>query len=518
MPNPLPRKSGQAIIFLMVVMVIGLLVVIWNFDLHRVLSAKIRVRTAADSAALAAARWQGKTLNMVGDLNLIQAALITSAYGEYIDAYNEWLENDGFNSGIPEPEFEDFLNYAEYEEIHGLRKRLAFVGPLAAFAVAQQAAFNNGAVHDPVLAGNLHGIADEIRYKIGRPPYDNAFKDYADLLDLLVDGGVAVSAYSIRLPNHPLTQPEFYGAIAQASMGFWCDFYRRRHLLRTYTGFDSWSKLDTDFKYNYMLDLKLDSFSTGVIQQPDGTEETRMPASALLDADDYLEELYKYMEDTDVIDEYGEPDYLSALYHADVGSVRWHVYDLSWTKRWPRPSFYDDKTDEKSGRFPLRAKVRSQFNYMGAEAGFGILAPVSRGILASSDNTTVDLTYKTKAKAFGYLDTEDGREPPHYFGFVFPAFHEVRFVHSDIGDKVLDVAFLEHVTKHLDAYLKSGPSACRPDCPYCQLLKKWEEMDLKAGLIWLEQAYADPDRNPCKSDAEPSEIWGKAGGGATGGS
>ncbi len=518
MPPPPPRKSGQAIIFLMVVMVIGLLVVIWNFDLHRVVSAKIRVRTAADSAALAAARWQGKTLNMIGDLNLIQVALITTAYAEYREAHDEWVRNGGFSSGEPEPMFEDFLDYGEYEDLHGLRDRLVFVGPLAAFAVAQQAAFNNGAFHDPVLAKDLHEMAEEIRYQIGRPPYDNAFKDYADLLDQLVDGGVAVSSYSLRLPDHPLAQQVFYGAIAQASMGFWCDFHNRRYLLENYDGFESWPKLNTDFKQNYMLDLKIDEFSTGFIRLPDGTREVSMPASAIPDPDDYLKELYDYMETTDVVEDYGDPDYVFSLYHPRVRQVQWHVYDSSWTKRWPAPAFYDDETDAKSRRFPIRAKVRPHFDYMGAEAGFGISVPIARGILASSDNPTVELAYKTKAKPFGYLDTDDAREPPHYFGFVFPAFREVRLVHSDIGDKVVEVEFFEHVTEHLADYLELGPVACRPDCRYCQLLAQWEEMDLQAGLLWLEQAYADPDNNPCKSKDEPSEIWGKAGGGATGGS
>ena len=53
------KKSGQALIFLMMVVLIGLLVVIWNFDLHRVITAKMRVRNSTDAAALAAARWQG---------------------------------------------------------------------------------------------------------------------------------------------------------------------------------------------------------------------------------------------------------------------------------------------------------------------------------------------------------------------------------------------------------------------------------------------------------------------------
>jgi hypothetical protein len=502
----------------MVVMVIGLLVVIWNFDLHRVISAKIRVRTAADAAALAAARWQGKALNMIGDLNLIQAALITTAYVEYDEAHQEWKENGGPLSGEPEPEFEEYLDYGEYEVLHGLRERVEFVGPLAAFAVAQQAAFNNGAFHDPELAANLTAMAEEIRYQVSRPPYDNAFKDYADLLDLLVESGVAVGSYSLKGSKHPLTQKKFYGAIAQALTGWWCDFHRYRNLLGDYEGFESWPKLRTRFRYPYMLDLKLGEFNTGYTVLPSGEVVPRLPGSAMPGTDDYLEELYDYMETTEVVEGYGEPDYLFALYESDATAIEWHVYDSSWARSWPRAAYYNDEIDDRGRRFPIRANVRPEFNYMGAEAGLSISAEVGRGILASSDNATVKLVYKTKAKAFGFLDTAGALEPPHYFGFVLPAFREVRLIHSDIGDPVLEAAFFRHVTEHLEKYMESGPAACRPDCRYCQLLVEWENLDRQKGLEWLEQAYSDPDNNPCKPNVESDAVWGKAGGGASGGS
>ncbi|MCF7817143.1 MAG: hypothetical protein K9M54_04610 [Kiritimatiellales bacterium] len=519
MPGPPTRKSGQAIIFLMVVVVVGLLVVVWNFDLHRIITAKIRVRNAADSAALAAARWQGYTLNMIGDLNLIQAAMISADYAAYESAL------EGSESGEPEPQLEDYLDYGEYETLHELRSRLAFAGPLAAFAVAQQAAFNNGAFHDPELASNLEAMAETIRYKIDRPPYDNAFKEYANLLDRLVESGVAVSSYSLQLPNHPLVQEKFYGAIAQAMAGWWCPFYRYRNLLENYEGFDSWRKLNMDFKARYMLDLKLDEFDTGFIRQDDGSFVPKIPSSAVPNTDDYLEELYSYLGANDIIAGFGDLDSVAALYEPELTDVQWHVYDSSWAKGWPRATYYDDETDERGGKFPIRADVRPEYDYMGAEAGFGISAPVGRGILASSDNPTVELVYKTKAKAFGFLDVEDPDLPtggslvvPHYFGFVFPAFQKVRLVHSDIGDKILNADFYRHVTEHLGSYLEAGPSACRPDCQYCRLLIQWETLDRQKGLEWLEKAYADPDDNPCKPEEEPDEVWGKAGGGATGGS
>ncbi len=528
MPNPPPRKSGQAIIFLMVVLVIGLLVVIWNFDLHRVITAKMRVRNAADSAALAAARWQGKALNMIGDLNLIQAALISLAYADYVEAYGEWVSNGRETSGEPEPEFEDYLDYGEYETLHELRSRVAYVGPLAAFAVAQQAALNNGAFHDPELAENLVIMAEEIRDRVSRRPYDNAFDEYADLLEDLAANGVAVSSYSLRLRRHPLTDKKFYGAIAQAVAGWWCDFYSYRHLLGTYEGFDSWGKLNTEFKYSDMLDLKLGKFRTGYRRYPDDTDGPRFPNSAAFNEgdnpDEFLEELLGYIGSSEVVEAFGDPASIDALYDGDVNPVEWHVYDSSWAKSWPRATYYNEETDDRGGRFPIHSNIRPEFNYMGAEAGIGVSAIVGRGILASSGNPTVELAYKTKAKAFGFLNVEDPNlqtggalVPPHYFGFVFPAFEEVRLIHSDIGDKVLEADFFRHVTEHLESYLESGTEACQRDCRYCQLLVEWEDLDREEGLAWLEKAYHNPDDNPCKPDEESDKVWGAAGGGATGG-
>ncbi|MEI6890773.1 MAG: pilus assembly protein TadG-related protein, partial [Pontiella sp.] len=229
MRNPRREKSGQAIIFLMVVMVIGILAVVWSYDLHRVVNAKLRMRNAGDAAALSAARWQGYTLNMIGDLNLIQAAIIAEYVAEAAEDGEELIDTP-----------------SEAYELHELRARLDFVGPLAAFAVAQQAAFNNGAMPDPALAESLLRMAADYRDEISWNPYDNARDEYADLLENIAVRGVAVSSYGLQLPQHPLVQEPFYGAIAQALAEWWCPMHRYRYQLESYEGYESWSKLDME--------------------------------------------------------------------------------------------------------------------------------------------------------------------------------------------------------------------------------------------------------------------------------
>lgn len=495
------RRSGQALIFLMVVVLIGLLVVIWNFDLHRVITAKIRVRNATDAAALAAARWQGITLNMIGDLNLIQAAILSIAAEEQV----------GF------PVFEV---PSEISELHDLRNRLAFLGPLAAYSIAQQTAFENGAFHDPALAADVRYLAEEIRSKVGFQPYDNAFADYADLLELMADNGVAVGAFTPRIPVQPLTQEKFYGAIAQSLAGWWCPMHDYEYELENYEGIDSWTKLDTDLDYDYVFDLKLSEFTS----MAEGAELGFPPAITSFDTgEEFVSELLNYLtiaEEKGVVPNYGSADYaVAGMYPFNpTEDIRWHVFSGSWARQWPKPTYYDEETDEEGGQFPLRSAVRPQYNYIGAVAGLSISTPVGRGILSTSDNETVDLVYKAKAMPFGSLESDSGTQTPYYLGFVFPAFEEVRLIHSDIGGRVLGAAFYRHVVEHLEIYLESGPDASDPDCPYCKLLRAWETLDRESGLAWLKNAYEDDGDNPCEPDDDEDRSWGKAGGGATGGS
>lgn len=512
-PDRHSSKSGQAIIFLMVVLLVGLLVVIWNFDLHRVISTKLRMRDAADSAALAAARWQGKTLNMIGDLNLVQVALASDAYAEYLAALQAVDPDDPDES---DPDFLDYLDLTTCEELHDLRKRLEFLGPVAAFAIAQQTALNNGAHPDPELASNLVAIADQIRFDIDNPPFNNAFKEYADLLDRIVENGAVVSSYFVKNQNHPLMQEEFYFAVAQAVGGWWCPFRDYRYELESYDGFESWGDLDVNWDERDTVLGTGFPFSLKMRYVPGGLRFLRFHDRS----EDYWEELDEYLFLNPVINDYGYTDY--AIYGIgeanDLNAIYWHAYGNNWEKRWARASFYDDKTGRSGGRFPLRSDVKSRYNYLGAEAGVSMSVKVGRGILASGTNDRLELVYKTKAKPFGMLKTDFGVVPPLYFGLVFPCFEDVRLIHSDIGDKMISEKFFRHVTEHLEGYLETGTEACVVSCDYCRLLKAWENLDYEKGVEWLEAADRDPENNPCDPDQEKMDDWGEAGGGATGGS
>ena len=107
-------KSGQ--IALLLVMLLAGLVMLFalNVDIFTSSRSKIRQQNAADASALALARWQGATLNLIGELNLAHLAAVCHS-------------NRNAIAGIVE-----------------LQQRLAFIGPTVGFKAANDIAKENG--------------------------------------------------------------------------------------------------------------------------------------------------------------------------------------------------------------------------------------------------------------------------------------------------------------------------------------------------------------------------------------
>jgi hypothetical protein len=165
-------------IFIIMLVVILTSFVLWNFDLHKVVYIKNISQNAGDSAALAGARWQAITLNLIGDLNVMQAVALTR--GETNEA----------------------------AEINELQARLCYVGPMIGLAVAQQAAKNNGIFNNESYAKRLRTHAEEVlEYRAlggdGRmmftEPYSNAWVEYSAMIQSVAEGGVAVGPDNARL-------------------------------------------------------------------------------------------------------------------------------------------------------------------------------------------------------------------------------------------------------------------------------------------------------------------------------
>lgn len=482
------RKSGQAIIFLVVVMVVGLLVVLWNFDLHNTISTKIRVGNAGDAAALSAARWQGITMNMVGELNLIQAAVL----------------------------LEDPANSNSVETISELRDRISLNGPLMGFVAAQSAAFLNLKEKDERRVTSdydteLMERAQEFQASAGglyhgrvAEAYDGAWGEYGNLLAAIASGDMIVGCGNTRYfifydGHHILLNPYFYEAVAA---GYWCWFKDHyRYLLTDYTDYSSWPPLPplderppinseyfgTDLRRTDTL-LAMSSEWAGDMSNRLGVAAAPIVATRVEQFEDYLE-----VEPNTVIAMGG---YAGNYIEVVTNSYRWHFYDEeSWLNRgrWPAGPFRDGIT------------IKPEFNYRGgADAAVDVyLTPynLTPGMHIDYD----DIRWIAAAKPFGWLDATNSvaeRQMPHYFGVVLPAYRQARLIPNNISSRTMGVSSLgwdAHIYEHLPDYVSQGLEAIEDNrCYYCSQLRKWENPDLRfRGDQWLKTNHDNPPPDRC---------------------
>lgn len=129
------RLRGQTLVYLMGVLGMLMLMGLWLFDTNTTVVAAIRAQNAADASALAAAQWQARSLNAIGELNLIKAinTLVSDPPpGAGLQAQL---------AGATDPTNAFAIIQAALDS---LQSEIGFVGPMLAMEAAQQAAMNNG--------------------------------------------------------------------------------------------------------------------------------------------------------------------------------------------------------------------------------------------------------------------------------------------------------------------------------------------------------------------------------------
>ncbi len=508
------RRSGQAIIFLMVVMVIGLLVVLWNYDLHNIVSTKVRIDNAGDAAALSAARWQGISLNMVGELNLIQAAHVC-----------ESLLNPDDTNDVARVQ-------AEVEEIANLRARIALNGPLMGFVAAQSAAFMNLSAKDEgnreddfsswmqerALAFQTCG---DLYEGTVQESYDGGFLEYGNLLSSIANNKMVVKSgntefYRYYGASHILIDPGFYDAVAAMN---WCYFKAGtpRALIDGYESIGDWPPLpemairsSVNSEY-FGLDLsahhlRLGSFVRGIQSGISNYYDHLSFDDISLD-----EQAERYFEQ-EMNDNYSQNDALLPY----VFSIRfpWHIYDMNkWLNvKWPTPDEFP---------FEEGTQVPDEYNYRGADAAVDCYISA----VSITPNMKIDsdmIFWQAAAKPFGYIEDPDDpglKRPPVYFGAVLPAFHKVRLIHNNISSRTGGSRpnSAEHFYKHLPLYMEGGLPAIEDlDCFYCEMLKRWEDPGFRQeGSDWLEENQQGIDDGIV---CPPIDLYPGRGGGGGGGS
>jgi Flp pilus assembly protein TadG len=446
------RKAGQALVFFLGVLVILVFVVLWNFDLHKILSVKATTQNAGDAAALAAARWQAISLNLMGDLNIMHAVALTSG------------DSDTASS------------------ITNIQARLCFTGPMTAFMASQQAAQNNGiypnASFDELLKNHADAVRNDYTSRT-RPdgtmlfpePYAGCWREYADMLDLIAAEGVAAGPdnavfYTDVAGNYILLRKDFYDAIAGK---IWCWFFLNApDLLDNYHNFfPCWWPALPDPAHRDYINSEIYSLCM---------ERRTTRLSDFITADTATGFALNRGLGNSVSND------------AMTVDATWYCYDGSWGP-------WDAIKPAGDFPFPVTGELRPQYDYVGADAVVRIDADFDRLTPGSGGITTSDhSTWSAAAKPFGYLNEAD---KPTDLNIVLPAFKDIRLIPVDTASGPAggsyDLEWRKHIEIHLPLYLKGGPGAIQGDadmlaCWYCQQLLVWENEEFRQeGVEWLKE-------------------------------
>jgi hypothetical protein len=454
-------------IFLIVILVILTFVVLWNFDLHKIIYTKARTQNAGDAAAVAAARWQGISLNLIGDLNLMHALALSEGNSEAAAA------------------------------VTNAQARLCYVGPMIALMAAQEAAKNNGIYSQPDFSAYLHEHADVVRYlypmmttpageQLFPEPYQGCWLEYANMLDLIAKEGVAAAPdnmvlYTDRVGGHMLLRKDFYQAVAGKD---WCWFYHNAPtLLDDYQNFfPCWWPPLPDIPHMEYLNSEIFGLGmTRAFTALSGLVDTNLVANLAA--------------------ERGLTGNLNT--NGTETPAIWYCYGGGSWGSWGAIS----STGEYP--FPLTGTLKPQYDYVGADAVVRIEAEIGRmSSMSKGASVTNVITWTAAAKPFGYLNEED---KPNIASIVLPAFRESALIPVDTasgaGGGGFDLNWRRHIEHHLPSYMANGPS--NSACAYCQMLVTWEKPEFReSGSAWLST-------NSWKCTIKP--VGGGGGGGTWGG-
>jgi hypothetical protein len=434
------QRGGQVMIFLIMALLILSFVAFWNFDLHKIVYVKSLSQNAGDAAALSGARWQGITLNLIGDLNIMQAVALTQ--GDTNTA----------------------------TDINDMQARLCYVGPMVGLMAAQQAAKNNGVFNHDGFTERMRRHADVVRFDypalgpdgrmLFQEPYSNCWQEYADMIQVVADNGVAAAPDNARLYSdftggHLLLNVSFYDAIAGEE---WCWFFHNAYeVLLNYTDYHYWPPLPEELPQADPMNSEY--FGLGLAKQ-----ELIGDASVVALMNDLRED--RQLSDQVITDAV-----------ANVSAV-WYSYEGGTWGPW------DAMSPGGEVRFPVTGPVKPQYDYAGADAATRVVAQASRLTPGSAPST---ITWTAAAKPFGYLEED---ERPTVCGLVLPAFRDVRLIPIDASSApaggAFDLDWREHIEGHLRDYLRDGLPGLNPYCWYCQQLVTWEDAVFRqTGIDWL---------------------------------
>lgn len=227
-----PGGDRGQVLILALVMLLGIIImVLVLFDLHSSMRAKIKVETAQQAAALAGAQWQVKTLNLIGQINLIKASSMM------IDDDASPIAAPAFDNltgSYTEEEIQRFKRAARVRALTEMQSRISFVMPVLGCFAVQQTAKQNGMPSNNTV---LQYYSDHIL-----PDHDSRdmqfngyywFAPYQSLVASLADQGCAVRVNSrvFEIPEvwsgsvgsmrFLLSENDLYEAIRTGNYCYW---------------------------------------------------------------------------------------------------------------------------------------------------------------------------------------------------------------------------------------------------------------------------------------------------------
>lgn len=374
-----------------IIMVILMLGILFLFDLQSVIRSKVKIETANQAAALAAAQWQKESLNLIGELNLIKACDQLQGYVQHPPAER--------GSDIREA----------CRNITQMQTRIAFVGPVIAFGAAQQAAKNNGVnIYDYQNTDKKQVHKDAQSYRDSLDPtnpkwnelrygddninpdindrYPTWRDDYLKMLDAVISQGIAVRP-NVRIGIERVTpyafkDRVFYNAILNK---WWC-YAPLRSLLKKDAKFWSGKWWQTQYD-NPNFTGQSEIYSLGITFAQDNAESS---------VGSYYEQVNN--KQPSCWDNYlskAIPSYTQAwaVKAGLLPEITWSIYDSSWDSA--RMDDISSYWNRSQGGY-LRSDIKSSVSYDGAVA----YAECSQTInLINSFESKMDEATDAEAKA-----------------------------------------------------------------------------------------------------------------------
>ena len=352
-------QSGQVLVTGIVMMCILLLIILYAFDVHNVIRAKLKVDVAQQSAAMTGAAWQKESLNLLGEINLLKASALL------LEGSENW------KTPLPDKEKDEAGWRREMQSridlLTEMQTRVSFIGPLVGFAAAQQAAKSNGLNRIENAFGTyLELLRTDKRYdeaQGGAPRFINnyAWKEpYINLVSRINTSGIAVLP-NARVAGMPITRPKqladknFYIEIMKTAYAIAENDPPRKHywflmnsLLRSMDDKDFQGKWwDISYEENRFPN-ESEIFTLGVEFGGDYTADTAVWSSIL------KPDLRIY------------PDF-----NALPGIMKWCIYDQWWMPEYYKNRYPEYETEHYNywyGGNVLHNELKPEYLYEGPAA------------------------------------------------------------------------------------------------------------------------------------------------------